>query len=142
MGTTTTEGATKTTKYLTTGQAADKWGVTDRTIRYWIANGLLAADRIQDDGRKNWRIPANAVRPRPRTYNYTLTTLVRFLHQNRQQIAEKYPTDDLLTAIIAALDVMTDNFPVQTAIRGAFPDIQPEAKTRPQFSRAANPFYG
>jgi excisionase family DNA binding protein len=44
-------------KYMTVQEAADDWGVTTRTICYWLASGKLRGERI---GRK-WRIKREEV---------------------------------------------------------------------------------
>lgn len=48
-------------EYITTTQAASLWGVTDRTIRRWIAAGIILAHRPHH--RAHYRIPANTPPP-------------------------------------------------------------------------------
>ena len=51
--------------YITTKEAAEKWGYSEGTIRKWCNEGLLfiVARPIKKSGR--WQIPADAECPNP-----------------------------------------------------------------------------
>lgn len=53
--------------YMTTGEAAKLWRVSDRTIRRWIARGKLAA--VRQNPRAHYRIPKSAVPTRLKRAN-------------------------------------------------------------------------
>ena len=44
----------KVKKLHSTGAAAGELGVTDRTLRYWVAQGLLEPDTITLGGHYRW----------------------------------------------------------------------------------------
>lgn len=52
-------------KYITVMQAAEKWGVSPRTVRSWIERDKLPeAERVGRD----WLIPEDTQRPADRRY--------------------------------------------------------------------------
>lgn len=52
-------------EYMTTKEAAERWGFSEETIRKWCKSNQLSAVVKAEKVRGRWRIPANVECPKP-----------------------------------------------------------------------------
>ena len=53
--------------YYSVSQMADKWGISERSVRNYCANGRVQGAFLTG---KTWNIPENAVKPEPVSYTH------------------------------------------------------------------------
>jgi excisionase family DNA binding protein len=89
-------------EFVSTGEAAQLCGVSDRTIRNWVASGQLSAERHG----KSFRIPIDQVRAleRPaaqvaRGPRYSMPTCGDLSHDDRDIPAASYPLERILVLL-------------------------------------------
>lgn len=51
--------------YMTTKEAAEKWGYSEGTIRKWCKDGLIWVQIKAEKKSGRWQIPADAICPKP-----------------------------------------------------------------------------
>ena len=51
-------------EYITTKEAAERWGCSESTVRKWCQNGLLFSIRKAEKVSGRWRIPVDAKCPK------------------------------------------------------------------------------
>ena len=70
---------------MSIAQAAEKWGVSERSVRNYCAQGRVPGAYLE---KKSWRIPRDAEKPKRAGKVQTRTTLLDVL---REEKAAKYP---------------------------------------------------
>ncbi len=65
--------------YLSVGQTAERWGISERRVRFLCAQGRVPG--AMREGR-SWRIPRDAVKPLDGR-RHDLPTLIELVHQKK-----------------------------------------------------------
>ena len=60
-----TKRGDRTMEYITTKEAAAKWGYSEETIRKWCKKGMFSVVCKAEKKSSRWQIPANAQCPKP-----------------------------------------------------------------------------
>ena len=68
-------------KYLSVAMFADKYGVAERTVRNYCANGKIEGAYLMG---KTWNIPADAALPVRNKYKEQVMTLLEVLREQKQ----------------------------------------------------------
>ena len=68
-------------KFLSVAEMAEKWGVSERSVRKYCAEGRVAGAELCG---KNWRIPADAAKPQRRNLKKSGSSLLSVLQRERK----------------------------------------------------------
>lgn len=73
--------------YMTTKQAAEKWGISDRRVRILCSEGKIPG--VTHEGR-SWMIPANAAKPQDGRYK-TAESLLEIIDKKKKELDSRRP---------------------------------------------------